>query len=481
MKQNKKLISIQTKIAGKYLIVILSMSLIVLVVFNLSMRFYIHKTAQKEIAESRETVKVLLKDALKDIKDSETLLPKAREFAKAINQSFKLTQLTSESEIALINAAGEVLLPKEVDMSQLMRTITTDISNKLSRGIKSETFQVTYDNKRYLASYEAYNDTVLNNRTQYLAIVTSQNSATLLLRRTNFILITVVFFTALLGTLLFNKLAKDITKPIGTLSDYAKSIASGDFQTITIKDDTQEIVALCHDLNAMSLSLQNSEQMKVDFLQNFSHDLRTPLMSIQGYAEGIATGVFPEATKPAAIIASESLRLKHLVDQLITLSRLDMSKMSVVVAPVNLYDFFTLLMSRYEGLATKDAKRIVLNCPKELEITSNDDLLEKLFGNLLSNAIRYAKSYVVIDVFLDTRSNDAAKMALKNLIIRMQDDGPGIPEPDLPHLFDRFYKGNKGNFGLGLAIANASAGQLGFKLKAENHPLGSIFTAIIKM
>ena len=155
MKQNKKLISIQTKIAGKYLIVILSMSLIVLVVFNLSMRFYIHKTAQKEIAESRETVKVLLKDALKDIKDSETLLPKAREFAKAINQSFKLTQLTSESEIALINAAGEVLLPKEVDMSQLMRTITTDISNKLSRGIKSETFQVTYDNKRYLASYEA--------------------------------------------------------------------------------------------------------------------------------------------------------------------------------------------------------------------------------------------------------------------------------------------------------------------------------------
>ena len=83
MKQNKKLISIQTKIAGKYLIVILSMSLIVLVVFNLSMRFYIHKTAQKEIAESRETVKVLLKDALKDIKDSETLLPKAREIGRA--------------------------------------------------------------------------------------------------------------------------------------------------------------------------------------------------------------------------------------------------------------------------------------------------------------------------------------------------------------------------------------------------------------
>ena len=74
MKQNKKLISIQDKIVGKYLLVILSMSLIILVVFNLSMRFYINKTAQNEIAENRETVKVLLKDALKDIKDSETIL-----------------------------------------------------------------------------------------------------------------------------------------------------------------------------------------------------------------------------------------------------------------------------------------------------------------------------------------------------------------------------------------------------------------------
>ena len=189
--------------------------------------------------------------------------------------------------------------------------------------------------------------------------------------------------------------AKDIISPICAISDHAKSIASGDFKTMSIRDDTLEIVALCHDLNAMSQSLRQSDQVKVDFLQNFSHDLRTPLMSIQGYAEGIATGVFPEATKPAAIIASESLRLKHLVDQLITLSRLDMSNLSVTGTPVHLHDFFTLLMSRYEGLATKDAKKIILNCPKELTISSDEDLLEKLFGNLLSNAIRYANAYVV--------------------------------------------------------------------------------------
>lgn len=465
MKQNKKL---QNKIVNNYLIVILSMSIIVLVVFNLTMRIYINRTAQNEIAENRETVKVLLKDALKDIKDSETILPKAREFAKAVNQSFKLTQLTSESEIALINATGEVLLPRESDMSQLMRAVTTDISNKLSRGIQSGTFHITFDKKSYLASFDAYNDAAINNRSQYLAIVTSLNSATLLLRRTNIILVTVIIFTALLGTLMFKKLAKDITRPIGAISDYAKSIASGDFKTMSIDDDTHEIVALCHDLNAMSQSLRQADQVKVDFLQNFSHDLRTPLMSIQGYAEGIATGVFPEATKPAAIIASESLRLKHLVDQLITLSRLDMSNLSITGTPVHIHDFFSLLMSRYEGLATKDSKKIILNCPKELTLSSDEDLLEKLFGNLLSNAIRFANAYVVIDVSIDSRST---------LVIKVQDDGPGIPESAIPHLFDRFYKGDNGNFGLGLAIANTSANLLGFKLQAENHTLGSIFTA----
>jgi len=470
MKQKNKLVSIQDKIVQNYLIVILSMSLLILVAFNLSMRLYINKTAQDEITESRETVKVLLKDALKELKDADTLLPKAKEFAKAINQSFKLTELTSKSEIALINATGEVLLPKQIDMSDTMHLITAEVSSKLTQGIKSETYRVTYDKQRYLVSFEAYNDTMLNKRTQYLVIATSQNAATLLLRRTNFILIAIVFATALLGTLLFRKLSREITKPIRNLSDYAQSIASGDFNTMAIKDDTQEIVALCHDLNAMSQSLQNADQMKVDFLQNFSHDLRTPLMSIQGYAEGIATGVFPEATKPAAIIANESLRLKHLVDQLITLSRLDMTQQSVSNTAINLHDFFTLLMSRYEGLAAKDAKKITLNCPKDFEIRSDDDLLEKLFGNLLSNAIRYAQSYVLIDVQLNTQ----------NVVIRIQDDGPGIPLSELPLLFDRFFKGKSGNFGLGLAIAKTSAKLLDYKLSVENHPLGAVFTVAIK-
>lgn len=466
MRKNKPLL-LQEKVLRTYLIVIISMSLLILIAFNLSMSLFINKTAQSQIDESRETVKVLLKKAVKDLKDTDSLLPKAREFTIAINQSFKLTEMTSESEIALINASGEVLLPKSTDLSGLMRTITDDVSTKILRGVKFDTFHINFDKERYLVSYEAYNETALNNRSQYLVIVVSQKAATLLLRRTNFILIAVVCFTTLLGTLIFRKLAREITQPIGYLSNYAKSIASGNFETMAINEDTLEIAALCHDLNTMSQNLQKAEQMKVDFLQNFSHDLRTPLMSIQGYAEGIATGVFPEATKPAAIIASESLRLKHLVDQLITLSRLDMSKTSVAIMTVNLHDFFTLLMSRYEGLATNEGKKIVLNCPNGFEIQSNDELLEKLFGNLLSNAIRYAKSYVVIDVILDD---------VKGLCIRLQDDGPGIPDSELPHLFDRFYKGKAGNFGLGLAIAKTAAILLGFKLKAENHAFGALFT-----
>jgi signal transduction histidine kinase len=120
-------------------------------------------------------------------------------------------------------------------------------------------------------------------------------------------------------------------------------------------------------------------------------------------------------------------------------------------------------------LATKDQKKIILNCDKALQLKSNEELLEKILGNIISNAIQYARTHVVIDV-MQTESETQ---------IRIQDDGPGIPETQLPHVFDRFYKGNNGNFGLGLAIAATATTLIGGKLTAENHSNGAAFVMVL--
>lgn len=473
MKRKYSKRTLKDKIFYPYVMMMLFMIIFVMIAFNLSMRLYVNRIAQSEINETRETVKVLLKRELKGVTtdgDESGSLPKAQELTYAIAQSLRLTQMTSVSEIALINNNGRVLLPKAADMSEALAYITEVVSQKIANGNSEETFDILFNKVRYLVNFEKYNQTKLVNRNQTLVIAVSRQATTLLVRRTNFILLAILLLAVLIGAILSRRLASTITRPIGEVSAYAKSIALGDYGSLKIKPDTIEIEQLYNNLSEMSKTLEYKEQTKIDFLQNFSHDLRTPLMSIQGYAEGIATGVFEEATKPASIIATESLRLKHLVDQLITLSRLDMAHTNIVFSTLNLKDFLGMLVERYEGLATKDQKKIILNCEKELKVNSNEELLEKSLGNIISNAIQYAKTHVVIDVIQNKSETQ----------IRIQDDGPGIPETQLPHVFDRFYKGSNGNFGLGLAIADTATTLIGGKLTAENHSSGAAFVMVLK-
>jgi len=468
MKRNHKKWTLKDKIFYPYLGMMVLMIFFVMLAFNISMRVYVNRIAQDEINDTRETVKVLLKKEIKSLTteaNENGSLPKAREITLAIAQSLRLTEMTSMAEIALLNAEGRVLLPKEADMSAALKNVTDAVSSKISGGLTDDTFDIVYDQVRYLVSYEKYNDTKVANRNLTLVIMVSRQATTLLVRRTNLTLLAILILTAFVGAIISRRLASMITRPIREVSFYAKNIALGNFGTLKIDPDTLEIEQLYKNLSEMSKTLQLKEQTKIDFLQNFSHDLRTPLMSIQGYAEGIATGVFEEATKPASIIASESLRLKHLVDQLITLSRLDMTQSTTIFTVIDLKAFLGILVERYEGFATKEHKKILINCEKEYRVLSNEELLEKSLGNIVSNAIRYAKTHVIIDVIqtpLETQ-------------IRIQDDGNGIPMESLPHLFDRFYKGNDGNFGLGLAIADAAVKLIKGRLTAENHSNGALF------
>lgn len=470
MTSNHKRKTLRRQILMPYIVLIIVMSLVVLVGFNVAMRAYVRKVSSQQIQESRDTVIALLKKDLSELlvgqdATSETLATKAKTVIAALNSSIKLTQKTSDTEISILGANGNTLIPKNTDMSAEMLLATEKAREKIASGISTDTFTTRVNGSNYLVSYEKLNETKTVTRKQFLLIVASQAGTEALIRRINFLLIGIMAVVTLIGSLLASRVALGVTKPIQGISHYARKITEGNFSSIKVETTAIELEALCEDLNKMSQSLQEREQSKVDFLQNFSHDLRTPLMSIQGYAEGIVTGVFEEATKPAAIIASESIRLKHLVDQLITLSRLESTQVNLRKDALNLYDFLNLLIERYEGLATKEHKHIALNCSKTLLIKTNEDHLEKIISNLLSNAIRYAKTHVVVDVTSHQ----------EYVTVLIQDDGPGIPQELLPHIFDRFYKGEDGNFGLGTAIAYTAAEKIGGTISAENHVNGALF------
>lgn len=266
---------------------------------------------------------------------------------------------------------------------------------------------------------------------------------------------------------------RSITQPLHRLCREAERIGGGSFTEIEPAFSLRELEDLRLAMNRMSDQLMRSDQSQKNFFQNVSHELRNPLMSISGYAQGIEQGIFQPPKDAAHTILTESLRLTEVVNGLLTLSRLESGGQNTVLGPVRVVEVIEDQLDRLYGLAVQREISLAL-VPFEQSITvyGEEELLGKILENLLTNAIRYAKTTVTISV----------KVENGQIAISVTDDGEGIDENDLPHLFERCYKGRGGNFGIGLAIAHSAAEKMEGRLEAENqHKGGAVFTLSLKM
>lgn len=261
------------------------------------------------------------------------------------------------------------------------------------------------------------------------------------------------------------QLASRISNPMKHLCNQAHDIGENNFTRNTEKSNLQEIVALHTAMNEMATRLESYDRAQKVFFENVSHELRTPLMSIRGYAEGIQYGVFEEASDPAAVIIKESDKLTTLVNQLLTLSRIDNDKQSIDLQTIDLTAFLKGRLEVFRPLAQSKGISLVLEA-KETCIVADEYLLESIMDNLLSNGLRYAKGQILIQMTVAG--------------FHMQDDGKGFNEEDLLHLFERFYKGEEGQTGLGLAIVKSSVEYMGGYIEAYNGIEGAVFKVRFK-
>ena len=192
-------------------------------------------------------------------------------------------------------------------------------------------------------------------------------------------------------------------------------------------------------------------------------------MSISGYAQGIQCGVFEDISQAAGVILDESTRLTEVVDGILTLTRMDQSRYQIVPVEIVIEHFLEERLERLEGFAYSKNKKLVFLPGKEHTIVTDVMLLERAFSNVASNCIRYASKEVTVT----TGSED------EKVIVTVRDDGPGLKESDLEHIFDRFYKGKGGNHGLGLAIARCSLEYMGASVEASASPKGAVFRIIL--
>lgn len=284
----------------------------------------------------------------------------------------------------------------------------------------------------------------------------------------NIILFVILIFSALIILMFSSIVSKKISAPFSSLNQHIRAIAERKFGTkihmpVDVDDELQEFV---NNINIMSEKLETYDKAQKTFLQNASHEFRTPLMSIQSYAEGIKYNIVDNSTA-ANIIIEESKRLAHLVENLLYLSRLDTIEENYCFNYLDLNELINSCIERMNGIAIKNNIKIINNNFNEkIEIYADEEKLSRAITNIISNCIRYAKSIVEIN----SKITDNNKIELT-----ISDDGPGFDPDELPNIFERFYKGKKGNFGLGLAISKNVIEKHNGKITAENSDSGALF------
>ena len=215
--------------------------------------------------------------------------------------------------------------------------------------------------------------------------------------------------------------------------------------------------------------IEKEAERQQTFFQNASHELKTPLMAIQGYAEGIQAGVM-DTGGAAEVILAESDRMTELVDELLDISKIDMGRQRLTLSEMDVRELLYDSIRAVEPAAAASGITIAPDFPEEPVMVSCDDTrLRRAVTNILSNGVRYARSELRLTCRADRRQ----------VTIRIQDDGDGIAEADLPHIFDRFYMGKSGKSGIGLALTKEIIHLHKGTIRAYNGDGGAVFEITI--
>ncbi len=245
---------------------------------------------------------------------------------------------------------------------------------------------------------------------------------------------------------------KSIVNPIRDVSNIARTIARGNFESRIEIERDDEIGELCDAINYMASELSNSENIKNDFISSVSHELRTPLTAIRGWGETakMSLGSDEELVQRGLdVVLTEADRLSSLVEELLDFSRMQTGRLSLVSQPMNVSLILRESADMYKELAKKQDIDLVLSEPPEdITVLGDKNRLKQVFINIIDNAVKYTNGGGQVLINLNTEE--------ACIRIMVKDTGVGIPAEDIDRVKEKFYKANKTvrGSGIGLAVAD---------------------------
>ncbi len=262
-------------------------------------------------------------------------------------------------------------------------------------------------------------------------------------------------------------LVRSITRPLQQLTDASRTIAAGDLDTRVSVRSHDEIGQLSAAFNLMAADLARAEKARRNQTADVAHELRTPLTVIQGALEAMLDGVYPTDRENLQAALAQTHTLSRLVEDLRLLALADAGQLRLHTSPLDLGPFLREMIETHRVRAQERGVGLALEMPSSLPLVGADrDRLAQVMGNLLNNALRYVPEEGHVTVHAETQGRE--------VIVAVADDGPGVPTEDMPHLFERFWRGDRarrratGGSGLGLTIARSLVEAHGGRLWAES-------------
>ncbi|WP_152656155.1 cell wall metabolism sensor histidine kinase WalK [Oceanobacillus sp. CFH 90083] len=263
---------------------------------------------------------------------------------------------------------------------------------------------------------------------------------------------------ALAAVILSYYMTNKLVTPLSLLKKELKKIENRQFDQMKRIRASGEIKEVEQSVYDMSQTLEQYMKSQQTFFQNASHELKTPLMTIQGYAEGIRDGIFDEKNteKGLDVMVTEVNRLKKIINEMILLAKLDSQPDVYEETEIDVQAFVDGLVSKALPIVNENNLELHQRVDGSIRVYADEEKLLRAVSNVVFNAIRYAREEIAIHVYKK-----------KNYIFfDIEDDGKGISEEDMDKIFHRFIKGKDGETGLGLAIARAIIEQSNGKIYA---------------
>lgn len=298
---------------------------------------------------------------------------------------------------------------------------------------------------------------------QALRFVTSLSLIDAQLAGIMFVCVMISIFVILVVVMTGLYFVKSICVPLVQISATAKKLATGDFsERIPVKTN-DEIGQLSTSFNEMANELENSEQIKNDFISSVSHELRTPLTAIKGWAETLQSGYEPETfNKGMKVISGETNRLEQMVEELLDFSRIQSGRFTMQMQTIDVIAELEDALLLYIDRVKKENITLTYNEPQFMcAVVGDKSRLRQVFINVIDNAFKYTEAG---NIEVLAEKNDSS------VVISVADTGCGIAPEDLPKVKQKFYKANrtKRGSGIGLAVADEIIGMHGGMMEIES-------------